>query len=421
MKIAIHTFGCKVNQYESDSIACLLEKKGFEVTSQFENADIYIINTCAVTNEAEKKSRQFITKCVKINPNCKILICGCASQKDPNQFIKYKNVVFVCGVANKNKIADIIENESYNKKIEIDKTTQNYNENYKSKPSKTRAYIKIQDGCNNYCSYCIIPYLRGRSRSRNLIEILNEVENLKKHAKEIVITGINLSDYKIDGKNALSKLLLMLKDYDVRFRLGSLEENVINKEFINVIENMTNLCPHFHLSLQSGSNTVLKRMNRNYTTQEFFESVKKLREVYVNPCISTDIIVGFPGETEEEFNETIEFIKKVEFSFIHCFPYSKREGTVASKFKDLNGKIKENRIKFIEKLNQDLIKKFIKKSKKSYHSVLIEEFNGNYYIGHSENYIKCYIKSKKDINLNSFINVKIKKQYLDGAICKPLR
>ena len=415
MKIAILTLGCKVNQYESDSIAHALKERGHEVVFGVENADVFIVNTCAVTNEAEKKSRQMISKVQKISPKAKILVCGCASEKSVDSFLKNKKVSFVSGVANKLKLVEKIEEEG--QAFEVDELPLEYNDNYISNPSKTRAHIKIQDGCNNFCSYCIIPYLRGRSRSRNVVEILNEIEVLSKSAKEIVLTGIDISDYKIDGQPALGKLLKMLSNNPIRIRLGSLEQGVINEEFLEIASEMKNLCPHFHLSLQSGSKTVLKRMNRHYTPDEFYQTVLKLREIFVNPAITTDVIVGFPGETEEEFNETVEFVKKVGFSSIHIFPYSKRDGTVASRMKDLNGEIKKQRAETLEKVNKQLKKNYIKLSKKTPHSVLIEEKIGKFFVGHSENYIKCYIKAK-NLETNTFVNVKIKKKFEDGAFSK---
>lgn len=412
MKVVIHTLGCKVNQYESDAIALALEERGIDVSFELEKADAYVVNTCAVTNEAEKKSRQVLAKVQKLNPKAKIYVCGCASEHNMKNFQK-GNVVYVSGVANKLGIVDAIEKNI--ESFEVEPIPLDYNDTYMSKPSKTRAFIKIQDGCNNFCSYCLIPYLRGRSRSRNVVEILNEVENLQKTAKEIVLTGIDISDFRIDGKPALGKLLEMLSPYNVRIRIGSLEQGIVNDELLGVISNMKNLCPHFHLSLQSGSASVLKRMNRHYTPKQFLNVVQKIRECFVNPAITTDIIVGFPGETEEEFNETIKFVKKVKFSQIHVFPYSKREGTVAARMTDLNGDIKRKRVEILEKINEKLQKKYINKSKKTLHSVLIEEKEGNYYVGHSENYIKCYIKAE-NLQLNSFVTVKIKKPYVDGAL-----
>ena len=410
MKIVVYTLGCKVNQYESESLMFVLNQSGHEVFSHLTYADLYIINTCAVTNEAEKKSRQTIAKCKAFNPNAKIIVCGCASEKNAKQFRDIQNVTYITGVANKLDIAFNLNNNT----TQIYKHTDEYDENYKSVPTKTRAYVKIQDGCNNFCSYCIIPYLRGRSRSRNIISILNEINQLSKTVKEIVITAIDVSDYKIDNKKSLNVLIEKLKPYkNIRFRLSSLEQGVIDQSLINAFKDV-NICPHFHLSLQSGCNSVLKRMNRKYRTNDYLKTVKLLRKNFDNPNISTDIIVGFPEETEEEFKKTYKFAKKVGFANIHIFPYSKRSGTVAERYKQVDGIVKKRRVKKLEKLNKKLNKKYIKKSKKDYHIVLIEENEDGFYIGHSENYIKCYIPEK--VEINSFVTVKIEKPYKDGAI-----
>ena len=410
MKIVVYTLGCKVNQYESESLMFVLNQSGHEVFSHLTYADLYIINTCAVTNEAEKKSRQTIAKCKAFNPNAKIIVCGCASEKNAKQFRDIQNVTYITGVANKLDIAFNLNNNT----TQIYKHTDEYDENYKSVPTKTRAYVKIQDGCNNFCSYCIIPYLRGRSRSRNIISILNEINQLSKTVKEIVITGIDVSDYKIDNKKSLNVLIEKLKPYkNIRFRLSSLEQGVIDQSLINAFKDV-NICPHFHLSLQSGCNSVLKRMNRKYRTNDYLKTVKLLRKNFDNPNISTDIIVGFPEETEEEFKKTYKFAKKVGFANIHIFPYSKRSGTVAERYKQVDGIVKKRRVKKLEKLNKKLNKKYIKKSKHGYHIVLIEENEDGFYIGHSENYIKCYIPEK--VKINSFVTVKIEKPYKDGAI-----
>lgn len=420
MKIVVYTLGCKVNQYESDALQLALENRGFEVSNKLGKADAFIVNTCAVTNEAERKSRQTISKFQKLNPEAKIFVCGCASQKESNKFKDLKNVRFISGVANKIRIADELEKvfagklDNESSRIDIEEISEEYSDNYLSKPSKTRAFIKIQDGCNNFCSYCIIPYLRGRSRSRNIIDILNEIESFEGNIKEVVLTGIDISDYKIDGQLALGRLLNELGNYNIRIRLGSLEQGLIIDEFVTDLGGVKNLCPHFHLSLQSGSKNVLKRMNRHYSPSEFLQSIKKLRQIFVNPSVTTDVIVGFPGETEKEFKETCKFVKKARFSALHIFPYSKREGTVAARYKDLDGKIKRERVAILEKLNEKLKNNYIKKSKKTAHSVLIEEKEGEYFVGHSENYIKCYIKDTKLLP-NTFVNVKLDKRYFDGV------
>lgn len=414
MKVCIITLGCKVNQYESDALANSLEKLGYEVCSKLEEADFFVVNTCAVTNEAEKKSRQTIAKIKKVSPKAKIYVCGCASEHNANKFAEIEGVKFISGVSNKLKIIQHIEKAS-RKKIEVDKIGDEYEDNLIAKKTKTRAYVKIQDGCNNFCSYCLIPYLRGRSRSRNIISIMNEIDALKDDVKEVVLTGIDISTYKIDGKPALHELLNLLADYPLRIRLGSLEQASVSDEFLIAAEEMKNLCPHFHLSLQSGSNSVLKRMNRHYTTKQFEQTVKKLRKIYRDPAITTDIIVGFPGETEKEFKQTLKFAKKIGFSQIHIFPYSLREGTVAAKMPQVDGKIKRERVLKLEQVNEKLKEKYINKCRKGYHSVLIEEKVDDFFVGHSENYIKCYIAAE-NLLPNTFVNVKIVKKFRDGAI-----
>ena len=415
MRIVVYTLGCKVNQYESESMMSMLERMGHTVFSHLEVADVYIINTCAVTNEAEKKSRQTIAKCKALNPNAKIMICGCASEKNANQFENIDGVTFVKGVANKQEMVNSLNENG----IKIDKNPLEYDDTYVAMPTKTRAYIKIQDGCNNFCSYCIIPYLRGRSRSRNIVSILNEVDKLSKQVKEIIITGIDVSDYKIDGEKALPFLLEKLEPYqDIRFRLSSLEQGIADQKLMDACKKI-NMCPHFHLSLQSGCDTVLKRMNRKYLTKDYLKTVKLIRKNFENPNISTDIIVGFPGETDKEFKKTYNFAKKVKFANIHIFPYSLRSGTVAEKMPQIDGNIKKMRVKKLEKLNEKLNKAYIKKSKKQILTVLIEEKVDDYFVGHTENYIKCYIKDNVDID--SFVEVKIEEPYKDGAIAKLIK
>lgn len=415
MKIVIYTLGCKVNKYESDALLYALYKMGHEVSEKLEYADIYILNTCAVTNEAERKSRQMISKFNDLNPNAKILVCGCASEKNAEQFSKLKNVSYVIGTYNKLSLISNLESSGIN--IEKDKTK--YESCYQTRATMAKAYVKIQDGCNNFCSYCIIPYLRGRSRSRDVLSIVTEIDELSRQVKEIVLTGINITDFKIDGEMALDSLLMDLIPYKeaVRFRLGSLEQAIIDEKFIKAMVAI-NLCPHFHLSLQSGSNAVLKRMNRHYTTKDFMKSIKLLRKYFKNPAITTDIIVGFPEETDREFKQTVRFIKKVKFFNLHIFPYSNRTGTVASKKTQIDGNIKRKRVKILEKLNQKLNRKYINKSKKYEYNLLIEEYDGEYFIGHTENYIKCYIKG--NYVPNDMVPIKIKNVFKDGALVEEI-
>ena len=417
MKICILTLGCKVNKYESDALMNNLLEKGYEVSEELERADIYVINTCAVTAEAEKKSRQVIAKCRKLNNFSKIFICGCASEHNPKQFIE-KDVTYVSGVAGKLKISEYIDNLA-NDTTNIENILplpKEYEDNLFAKQSRTRAYIKIQDGCDNFCSYCIIPYLRGRSRSRDISSILEEAQKLDDNIKEIVLTGINVTDYKINGEKGLLKLLTELDKLDKRLRLSSMEESLMTEDFVQGLSKLKNFCPHFHLSLQSGCDETLKRMNRHYTTKQFKESVDLIRKFFSLPGITTDVIVGFPNETEEEFNKTYEFIKAVNFSQLHIFPYSQRQGTAASKlYKDLPHYIKQERFNRLNELNNLLKKQFIEENKNV--EVLVEEKIGDYYVGYSKNYIRCYISSNQDI-VNQVVKAVIEKTYQDGVICQ---
>ena len=426
MKICVMTLGCKVNKYESDALIYNLKIKGYQATDKFEPADVYVINTCAVTAEAERKSRQMIARCKKYNENAKFFICGCASQKNSGQFLE-KDATFVSGVAGKKKISEYIDKLAKHdrrllkKRDRTEKLPKDYEDDLFAEQSRTRAYIKIQDGCDNFCSYCIIPYLRGRSRSRAIFSIINEVSNLSKDIKEVVLTGINVTDYKIDGKPSLLSLLTELDTFGLRLRLSSMEDSLISEEFVEGLSRLDKFCPHFHLSLQSGSDSILKRMNRHYTTKMFMQSVDLIRKYFPLAGITTDIIVGFPNESDEEFRQTYEFAKEVGFSQLHIFPYSNREGTVASKlYRDLPKSIKQKRFEELDKLNTQLKLDFIKKNKTG--SVLIEEQIDGYYVGYTKNYIRCYIpandKKASDGIIDGIVEVKIKEPFRDGALAK---
>lgn len=412
MKVVAFALGCKVNKYEIDSILEDFKNKGYEVSDKLEYADIYVLNTCAVTSEAEKKSRQLVARCKKFNKDAKIYVCGCASQKNIKQF-ENKGVTFVKGNAGKQKMIEDIEKKG----LQLEELPLNYEKMTFSLQNKTRAYIKIQDGCNNFCSYCIIPYLRGRSRSRELCDIIKEAKSMPEEVKEIVVVGINVSDYKIDGKKALIDVLQELDKTGKRVRLSSLEDGVIDEEFVRRLSQLKNFCPHFHLSLQSGSDTVLKRMNRHYTSKEFANSVKLIRKYFPFAGITTDVIVGYPNETEEEFCETLNFVRNIKFSMLHIFQYSHRTGTVASRLEDILPSVKKDRASRLEKVNQELQNEFIKENEERVLSVLIEEEKDGYFIGHAKNFIKCYIKDQK-LRIGQIVDVKIFKTYKDGAICE---
>ena len=413
-KVSIITLGCKQNKYESDCMAEILSRKGYEVIDTLEYADIYVLNTCAVTNEAEKKSRQHIMKFNKLNPNAKIIVCGCASENNLEQFKNKENVFAIIGTENKQSILDLIDNAIMQKyPIPLE-----YNSPVLPQKTTTREYLKIQDGCNNFCSYCIIPYLRGRSRSRALEDILSEARILSQRSKEIVLTGIDISDYRINGKKALPILMQELSSIPALIRLGSLEVGVINIELLETLRSMPNFAPHFHLSLQSGDDSVLKRMNRHYSAQEFYDKTRLILQYFPNANLTTDVIVGFAGETEEEFINTRDFIEKVGFSFVHIFPYSRRDGTLSSKlYKDLPSVIKKERVDRLEEVNarlkENYLNKFIGKSSR----MLVEE-KKEYWEGFSPEYIRCYYNG--NVASGDLINIKFVKRYKDGLIVEKI-
>ena len=406
MKIVVFNFGCKVNQYESDVLINLLEQRGHEVSTTLKYADCYIINTCAVTNEAERKSRQAISRVKHFNKNAKIFICGCASEKNSEQFIKKENVVTVKGVANKYQLVNLIE-EGEN--VEPLPTVF---EDGVAKTTRTRSYIKIQDGCNNFCSYCIIPYLRGRSRSRQIYSILSEINSLK-DVHEVVLTGIDISSYGLDINTNLVELVNSLKDCNYRIRVGSFEVRVISRELLQALKSLKNFCPQFHLSLQNGDKSVLKSMNRRYTPDEYYSKICLIREYFPNASITTDIIVGFPTETDLAFKNTLEFVKKVEFYNVHIFPYSAREGTVAyKKYKMLDKQIVSNREEQLKKIKEDCKIKYEKQFVGKTVEVLVEDVENNYKVGYTKEYIKVYCNS--NLPQNTLQNIKITGLYLDG-------
>lgn len=420
-KVSIITLGCKVNTYESEAIANVLIDKGFEVFSELEVADIYIINTCAVTNEGERKSRGYIAKCLKLNPNAEIYVCGCASQNNHEQFLKFDNVKYVCGTSNKLQLIDAITGKIKNKTYDTSLETT-YNDSYNTKHTRARAVIKIQDGCNNFCTYCLIPYIRGRERSRSLSSIRFEIEKLEKTTKEIVLTGINMSAYGSDFKSKKLELIDVCElflDFNVKFRISSLEVNVITQEFLNRLSKIQAFQPHFHLSMQSGCDNVLKKMNRHYTVQEYKDKVALIRKYFPLANITTDVIVAFPTETEEDFETTYNTCKEIGFGWIHIFPYSKRDGTVASKWKNINdGNVAKERVKKLTMLAKHMRDEFTKKNINQIYDVIIEQKHDNYYIGHTPNFIKCYIKDEKQLQPNDVISVQIKYAYNDGAIAE---
>ncbi len=376
-----------------------------------EKADIYIINTCSVTQEGERKSRQTVRKAYGLNENALICVTGCAAQRAPEAFKEIDGVSLVVGNSKKHQLSDMIKNKLTGVFVEDISRYATYNDMPCASTEKTRAFIKVQDGCNNFCTYCIIPYLRGRECSRDKASILNECIGLKnKGFKEIVVNGIHLSSYgkEWNYETDLGDIVEMISQIDgiERVRLGSLEPNVICEEFLTKVNRHTEFMQHYHLSLQSGSDTVLKRMNRKYTTKEYFDAVELIRKANPLAAISTDIITGFPGETEDEFNETLEFVKKVGFSWVHVFPYSVRKGTVGEKLEgQLDKSVKAERAhrlsEISKKCGEAYRSKFIGKTKK----VLCETNTDGVQIGLIEEHIPVYFKSEP--LENEIVNVKI--------------
>lgn len=423
IKVCLLTLGCKVSQYESGAIKEELIKLGYDATLNFEVADYYILNTCAVTNEAEHKSRSFITKILNKNSEAKILVCGCASEHNKEQFFKNKSVIYVGGNGYKNEISAFLD--AYIKNPEIinqtgcdyyKKMTKDY-ENFSSiTTSRTRAYLKIQDGCNNFCSYCLIPFIRGRSRSRSLDEIVNEAQSLSQTNSEIVLTGINMSDYKINEELALGKVLKALSGLKSRIRIGSLEVNVITEEFLKVCSKMPNFCPQFHLSMQSGCDRILALMNRHYIVNEYLEKVNLIRQYFPDASITTDVIVGFPTETEQDFLETIDTINKAKFFKMHIFPYSLRAGTKASRMAQVNGAIKKERVKRLEEIDATLHDEYLLQLKGKDQTVLVETIQDNFAEGYTENYIKVYLdNSKNEYRIGDLVKIKVGEKFKDGV------
>ncbi len=410
--------GCKVNQYETNAIKQKFLQSGYHIKDFSEKADIYVINTCTVTNMSDRKSRQMLRRVKEKNKNAVLVVTGCYAQVAQSELEKIDDIDIVLGNTKKGDIVKYVE-DYISKKIKITKVEDIMQEKnilefgQVSYTEKTRAVIKIQDGCDRFCSYCIIPYARGRVRSREIKNIVSEIEEITKNGiKEVVITGIHIASYGKDltpKTNLISLLEEINKIKNVkRIRLGSLEPTIIDEEFIKRLVKLEKICDHFHLSLQSGCNETLKRMNRRYTVEQFEQSVKLIRKNYPNVALTTDIIVGFPGETEEEFKQTYNYLDKIDFYKMHIFKYSARKGTKAAVMQNqVTSNIKEERseklIKLSNKKQLEHNKKYIQKEL----DVLIEERVGDYLKGHTSNYIVVHIKTdKKDLE-NTIQKVKI--------------
>jgi len=416
MRVSVFSLGCKVNQYESDGIVTELNERGFQAFSGLLPADVYIINTCSVTAEADRKSRQCVSRALKQNENAKIIILGCSSQNNPYEYENRENVIKISGNASKmgvviKTMSDIISKNHNFDKICVEELPSKYEDDFFPTPSKTRGFIKIQDGCNNFCTYCIVPYLRGRSRSRTIDSVLKEIVEVQKTCKEIVLTGVDISAYGKDFSLGLKDLLRAIKDCPSRIRLGSLECNVIDDELLSIMKE-GNFCPHFHLSFQSGSDEVLRKMNRHYTVDEFLSKVTLIRKYFPLAGITTDIICGFPEETDSQHNESMDSVKKIEFSQIHVFPYSERKGTIAQKRKQVPKEIRKERATEMARLGEELHKNFLAKNLGLQKEVLFEDKEDNFTVGYTDNYIKVY----SDANTGELKTLKLKEIFKEGVL-----
>ena len=413
-KAALHNLGCKVNSYETEAMTQLLKKAGYEIVSFQDQADVYIINTCSVTNMADRKSRQMLHKAKKQNPNAVVVATGCYVQPATEKVAQDLSIDLVVGNNRKKDIVEIL-NEYYAEKeageqvkeeyvIDINHTDEYEDLEISTVTEHTRAHLKIQDGCNNFCSYCIIPYARGRIRSRTMESIKAELERLSASGfKEIVLTGINLSCYDDNGKKLIDVIEMADNVNGIeRIRLGSLDPEVVTEDFVERLGKVKKICPHFHFSLQSGCDKTLKAMNRHYTSDEYYEKCQLIRKYIDNPAFTTDVIVGFPGETEEDYISSREFVKKVKFAELHVFKYSKRDGTVAAKMPNqIDEKIKTLRSEDLIKTGEELTKEFRQAKIGQDTTVLFEEKilldNKEYWVGHTVDYIKIAVPEKENL------------------------
>ena len=412
MKVKAVTLGCKVNAYESEYILSSFKDRGYEITNDI--ADIYIVNTCSVTNTSDAKSRKVINRLIRENPNSIIVVMGCMIEA--NKDMEIPGVSLIIGNKDKNKVVDLVENylkDKQTKKILYDNFDDTFEDMFiTNMTSHTRAFVKIQDGCENFCSYCIIPYTRGKQRSKDPDLVIKEIETLVSNGyKEIVLTGIHTGHYGSDLQTTFPDLLKRIVKINglERLRISSIEITELNDEFFEVLKANPIIVSHLHIPLQAGSDTVLQAMNRKYLTNYFENKVKKIREIRPDISLTTDVIVGFPGETEEEFQETLDFVSKIKFTKVHVFPYSRRKGTKADTMPNqIPENIKKERVKRLIDLSNKLEKEYLDLFLNKEVEVLIEEEYPDYSLGHTGNYLK--VKVLKPFKSNELIKVKIIKR-----------
>lgn len=441
MKVAIKTLGCKVNQYESEMLKERFIDRGYTLAELDDEADVFVINTCSVTNLSDRKARQMIRAAKKASPNSTVVVTGCYSQIKPAEVLALDEVDIVTGTNHKAEIVDLVEKHRSEKlgvftggdeklhKIDSyeDLLKSEYVETgvITAMENRTRAYIKIQEGCNRYCSYCIIPFARGKIRSRSLESIVEEAKGLlEKGFRELVLTGINTALYGMEAGLKELGLVCVLEEldklpYDFRIRLSSLEPTVVNFKQVSSLLKFKKLCPHLHLSVQSGSDKIIKAMNRHYSRQDYLNIVKMLRTHDSGFGITTDMIVGFPGETEDDFLESLRLIEEACFVKVHAFRFSKRTGTAAENMQgQLSGSVKTERVQKLITFSQNITKEFLIAQVGTKRRILCESYGDGYLQGYTENYIRAYIKidESADKYIGEFLPVKMKETFLDGMI-----
>ena len=428
MKAALHNLGCKVNAYETEAMQQILEEAGYEIVPFSEYADVYVINTCSVTNMADRKSRQMLHRAKKQNPDAIVVGAGCYVQTKEAQALVDESIDIVIGNNKKHELVPLLrEYEASHRKMacvaDINHEKQAYEELSLSRTAEhTRAFIKVQDGCNQFCTYCIIPFARGRVRSRELPDVLQEIRTLAKSGyREVVLTGIHLSSYGVDNGESLLHLIEAVHELEgiERIRLGSLEPRIVTDAFAKSLSELPKICPHFHLSLQSGCDTVLSRMNRRYDTAEYEAGCALLRRYFEHPAITTDVIVGFPGETDEEFETTERYLERIHFYEMHIFQYSRREGTKAAAMPDqVPEAVKKERSEKLLALGHRMSEEFRRYYLGRQVTALLEEeflYDGKrYYIGYTKEYVKVAVETKKDLS-NTFVTGTLKTQLTEDV------
>ena len=429
-KAALHNLGCKVNAYETEAMQHLLEEAGYEIVPFTQKADVYVINTCSVTNMADRKSRQMLHKAKKNNPDSIVVAAGCYVQTSEKEVLNDLSVDIVIGNDRKHDLVRLLEEysmDSVNDTVDdINDGKHDFEELFIDQTKEhTRAFIKVQDGCNQFCSYCIIPYARGRVRSRRFENVIAEVERLAANGfKEVVLTGIHLSSYGVDFEEAVGLLELIQAVNAVkgieRIRLGSLEPKIVTEHFASELSKLDKICPHFHLSLQSGCDATLKRMNRKYTTKEYERGCELLRKYFVHPAITTDVIVGFPGETEEEFEQTKAYLEHIHFYEMHIFKYSKRKGTRAAVMPDqIDEQVKAARSEKLIALGHDMSKEFRKFYIGKNEEVLFEEKavigDKEYFVGYTKEYVKVAKETAENLE-NQIVSGRISGMLTDEIL-----